>query len=291
MSVAVPITLPPIERAPETPPGIELLPLSPTIGTEVLGIDLRVPLTPQMHAFLDGLLLARKVIFFRDQEITPEQHIAFARHWGELLVTPFGSEQHRDFSEIMLLRNDGTDQRTNLWHSDGCWRPEPELGSVLRGVLVPDVGGDTLFADMHAAYEDLPRWLKQAVDGMDAVFSARGIMGLDDPIERLTGIELKHPPQRHPIVRTHPRTGRKIIYVNPSYTSHIHGMTFQDSQYLLDRLYRQTLRPEFQCRFRWRPNSMAFWDNRACQHYASHDYAGVAPRLMERVTIAGDKPF
>jgi taurine dioxygenase len=290
MSVAIPISLPPIEVLPPIPQGLDIVHLSPTIGTEIHGIDLTEPLNDELQQFLQDLLLARKVIFFRDQDLTAAQHVAFARRWGELEITPFNVEYHPDFKEIFVLRNDGTTQKTNLWHSDGCWRSEPELGSILRARLVPTVGGDTLFADMYAAYEDLPEWLKRAVDGMQAVFSARGLLGLDESIERLTQAEIKHPPQRHPVIRTHPITGRKIIYVNPSYTSHIYGIGFQDSQFLLDRLYKQSERPEFQCRFKWRPNSIAFWDNRACQHYASTDYFGMTERVMERVTIKGDRP-
>jgi taurine dioxygenase len=287
---AIEVTLPPAAKV-AAPPGIELLDLAPTIGTEVLGIDLREPLTPERFAFLDALLLERKAIFFRDQELTREQHIAFARNWGELEVTPF-SKNSAEIEEIATITSDGTDTRTNMWHSDGAWRAEPDLGSVLRAIEVPEVGGDTLFCDMQAAYLDLPDWLKRAVEGQEAVFSARGIYNLDDPIETLTKVELDYPPQRHPVIRTHPLTGRKAIYVDLSYTQHIVGMNYEDSRYILNRLFQQNHRPEFQCRFRWRRNSMAFWDNRSCQHYANADYKGQnIKRMMERVTIRGDRPF
>jgi len=283
--------LPPSEK-PAPPPGIELLDLHPTIGTEVLGIDLREPLTPAMFAFLDALLVERKVIFFRDQDITARNHVEFARHWGELLVTPFSNNSHPEYGEIATINSDGTNARTNSWHSDGAWRAEPDLGSVVRAIAVPDVGGDTLFRDTHAAYVNMPDWLRRAVEGEEAVFSARCVHDLDAPIEELVQVELDHPPARHPIIRTHPVSGRKGIYVDPSYATHIVGMDYADSRYLLERLFAQSNRPEFQCRFKWRNNSIAFWDNRGCQHYASADYVGQNfIRKMERVTIRGDRPY
>jgi taurine dioxygenase len=282
----------PPSHAPAPPRGVELVHLHPTIGTEVHGIDLREPLTPALFAFLDALLVDRKVIFFRDQAITARDHFEFARHWGELLVTPFSNNSHPEFGEIATINSDGTNARTNSWHSDGAWRAEPDLGSVVRAIAVPDVGGDTLFRDTQAAYVNLPGWLRRAVEGEVAVFSARAVHDLDAPIEELVKVELEHPPARHPIIRTHPVSGRKGIYVDPSYAMHIVGMDYADSRYLLERLFEQSNKPEFQIRFKWRNNSIAFWDNRGCQHYASADYAGQDfIRRMERVTIRGERVY
>ena len=285
MAVAVPVTLPPIEAPPEIPAGIELVPLSPTIGTEVLGIDLRTPLTQETYAFLDSLLLARKVIFFRDQDITPQQHLAFARHWGELLVTPFGSEQHAESADIMLLRNDGNDQRTNLWHSDGCWRPEPELGSVLRGVLIPDVGGDTLFADMYLAYELLSDSMKTFLEGLKAVHDGAGPYVGHYKTEVPEG---GYPKTAHPVIAVHPVTGRKVLNVNAAFTTHIVGLRQWESKAILEAIYTLiATTPKLWCRVNWTPNTVALWDNRCTQHHAVWDYYPYS-RYGERIAIVGD---
>jgi len=287
---AMPVTLPKPAERPSPPAGINTIDLSPTIGTEVIGIDLRPSLTPELKDYLSRLWLARKVLFFRDQDITPDQHLAFARHWGELEITR-GGEHHPEHPEVFCLRRDAnTPSVENIWHSDGTWRATPDKGSILRARLTPRVGGDTLFCDAHAAYEDLPEWLKDAIGSLSAVHSYRVSRSPDEAIERLTKFELSAPPQNHPIVRTHPETGEKVLFVNPSYTSHIDGPSPDDSRFLLGRLYDQIQRPEFQCRFRWRVNSMAFWDNRACLHYAAADY-GTEERMVERVTLVGDAPF
>ncbi len=272
------------------PTGIELYHLSPTIGTEVLGIDLREQLTPEMAGFLKALMLERKVIFFRDQDITVEQQMNVCRTWGELEIIEF-LPQHPDHPEVLHIKR-GKDEKgyENVWHSDVTWRECPSFGSMLRAVEVPEVGGDTMFCDMYAAYDGLPSSIKRAVEGMEAVHSVANGLKYTQGTEKMNEMLKKYPMQTHPVIRTHPETGKKGIYVNRAHTSHLKGIAPHWGQQLLDILYRQSDIPEYQCRFRWRPNSIAFWDNRACQHYAVSDYFPQG-REMYRVTIVGDKPF
>ncbi len=285
--------LPPSEK-PAPPPGIELLDLHPTIGTEVLGIDLREALTPEMFAFLDALLVERKVIFFRDQDITARNHVDFARHWGELLVTPFSNNSHAEYGEIATINSDGTNARTNSWHSDGAWRAEPDLGSVVRAIAVPEVGGDTLFRDTHAAYVNMPDWLRRAVEGEEAVFSARCVS--HDPRRADRGADPGRArssagaPSDHP----HPSGLGPQGDLCRSVLCHAHRRHGLCRQPLSARAAVRTVQPARvpRCRFKWRNNSIAFWDNRGCQHYASADYVGQNfIRKMERVTIRGERPF
>ena len=267
-----------------------LRPLSPSIGTEVLGIDLAVALTDDELAHLRQLLLQYKVLFFREQDLTVEQHLAFARGWGELEVIPF-LEHHPDHPEVLTIRRGGGSGRSyeNVWHSDVSWRAEPSLGSILRAHVVPEVGGDTLFADMEAAYDGLSAPMKRYVEGLEAEHSIEVSLGVY--IDRATMHEMldRYPPQRHPVVRTHPETGRRSLYVNRAHTARIVGVSREESRHVLEHLYAQASIPEYQCRFQWRPGSIAFWDNRACQHYAVADYFP-QQRDMDRVTIAGDRP-
>ncbi|MEX2248507.1 MAG: TauD/TfdA family dioxygenase, partial [Parvibaculum sp.] len=183
--------------------------------------------------------------------------------------------------------------RENVWHSDVTWRECPSLGSVLRALEVPAVGGDTLFADMYAAYENLPDWVKEKIDGAVAVHDFahfRNMMRTRGRSEaEIEEMNRKYPMVEHPVVRTHPETGRKGIYVNAAFAQHIVGMDKAESDAMLAYLYAQAAIPEYQCRFNWRKDSIAFWDNRACQHYAVSDY-WPAVRRMERVTIIGDRP-
>jgi taurine dioxygenase len=264
-------------------------PLSPTIGAELHGVGLAAPLDDETLAEVRRALLEYKVIFFRDQDITPEQHVAFARRFGELEVHPF--VPHRDgFPEVMVLKkNERLGGYENVWHSDVTWRLAPSLGSVLLAREVPDVGGDTLFSDMYAAYEGLDDDLRQTLEGRRAVHDFTHTFGRFMSAEELAKKQAEFPPAEHPVVRTHPETGRKGLYVNAAFTSHILGMGREESDALLELLYRQASIPEYQCRFHWRRHSIAFWDNRAVQHYAVSDY-WPQRRLMERVTIVGDTP-
>jgi taurine dioxygenase len=177
----------------------------------------------------------------------------------------------------------------NNWHSDVTWRAEPSLGSILRAIELPEAGGDTLFANMEAAYDGLSPKMQEWICGLTAVHDIARVFAKR---LKVTAEELheKFPPQRHPVVRTHPETGRRSIYVNTGFTSHIEGLSRKESDWLLEHLYSQAARPEYQCRFVWRTNSIAFWDNRASQHYAASDYFPLV-RTMERVPVAGDRPY
>jgi taurine dioxygenase len=267
---------------------IDVQPLSPTIGAELHGVDLsRVDDVTRKE--IREALLAYKVVFFRDQQITTEQHLDFARGFGELEVHPFGQNMEGQ-PEVLVIAHDADNRgRENFWHSDVTWRQEPSLGSVLRAREVPEVGGDTLFADMYEAYEGLSDKMQRFVSDLVAVHDFTATFGRLYDAETLKVMQEKYPPAEHPVVRTHPETGRKGLYVNVAFTSHIAGMLPGESQKLLEQLYQQARIPEYQCRFRWRKDSIAFWDNRSSQHYAASDYHP-ARRVMERVTIVGDQP-
>ena len=265
-------------------------PLSPTVGAEIEGISLAEPMDDETYGEVHRALLEYKVIFFRDQDITPEQHVAFARRFGDLETHPF--VRHRDgHPEVMVLKkSEKMGGYENVWHSDVTWRLEPSLGSVLLAREVPEVGGDTLFCDMVSAYEGLDDELRARVDGLKAIHDFTQTFGRFMSDEELKKKKEEFPPAAHPVVRTHPETGRKGLYVNAAFTSHIVGMEPEESDRLLDLLYRQATVPEYQCRFHWERHSVAFWDNRAVQHYAVSDYYP-SRRLMERVTVIGDRPY
>ncbi len=273
---------------------VTITPQSPTIGAEVGGIDLRNELSGEAIDVLRRALLDWQVLFFRDQDITTEQHLGFARRFGELEVHPFAPEKP-GYPEVLAITHDEVSYGfENLWHSDVTWRLEPSLGSVLRLVECPDLGGDTLFADMYAAYEGLPQRIREKVEGRvarhDFVGFRKRMIGRGATPEQIEEFNETYPNPEHPVIRTHPETGRKAIYVNQAFTQEIVGMDADESAELLEILYRQATFPEYQVRFAWRPNSIAFWDNRACQHYAVSDYYPQV-RRAERVTIIGDAPY
>jgi taurine dioxygenase len=267
--------------------------LSPTIGAIIDGVSLADPIDAALHAELNRALLEWKVIFFRRQRITREQHAAFARLWGPLERHPFVKlhvPQPDDAPEVLRLeKNDVVPGVENVWHSDVSWRAEPSLGSVLRAVELPPVGGDTLWADMGAAYDLLSPRLRERIDGLMAIHDWIDTFGrgMDDATRE--ALRPDFPPMQHPVVRTHPETGRRTLYVNGAFTQSIVGLEPEESDALLARLYAQAMYPEVQCRFRWEPGDVAFWDNRATQHYASSDYFPQR-RVMERITIVGDRP-
>lgn len=271
-------------------PRFTLEPLSPTIGAEIHGPRLDAPMDDETLADVRRALLEYKVIFFRDQDVTPEAHVAFARRFGDLEVHPF--VPHREgFPEVLVLKkNAHLSGYENVWHSDVTWRLAPSLGSVLLAREVPEVGGDTLFCDMYAAYDGLSDEVKARIEGRRAVHDFTHTFGRFLSPEELAKKQQEFPPAEHPVVRTHPETGRKGLYVNAAFTTHVLGMRPDESEALLDLLYRQATVPEYQCRFRWRRHSVAFWDNRAAQHYAASDY-WPSRRVMERVTIVGDAPY
>jgi taurine dioxygenase len=286
------------QAAPRTFQRFAVFPLTPRIGAEIDGVDLRGELPDDTIAEIRQALLTYKVIFFRDQDITQEQHIAFARRFGDLEIHPSTPADQanpevfhlrpvswaRGDSAAPAKRHSGAD----VWHSDVTWRATPSLGSILRGRIIPEVGGDTLWSDMVAAYEGLSPAMKEWVCTLTAVHDGSIFATLKG--QPASEFHKEFPPQEHPVVRTHPETGERALYVNTVFTTHIKGLSKKESDWLLDHLCAQAAVPEYQCRFRWRENSIAFWDNRSCQHYAVGDYAP-AMRHMERVTVVGDKPF
>jgi len=269
---------------------ITVAPLSPTIGAEIGGVRMGPDVPDDQIREIRQALLEWKVVFFRDQDVTVAEHVAFGRHFGELEIHPF-TPNREDHPEVVVIHHDESSKRgENQWHSDVTWRLEPSLGSILRARVVPPVGGDTLFADMFAAYEGLSDQVKEKIDGATAVHSFEQNFGRGMTDEQRERFLEKYPRPRHPVVRTHPESGRKGLYVNAAFTTHIEGMDEEESAKLLRFLYRQASTPEFQCRFRWQENSVAFWDNRAVQHYAAFDYHPHT-RRVERVTVVGDRPY
>ena len=268
--------------------------LSPTIGGEILGIDLSKPLTSEIKDLIYEALLVYKVIFFSDQDLTTEEHLDFSNNFGELEVHPFAPHKE-DFPEVLkITHNKKSRGRENTWHSDVTWREKPSLGSVLRMIEKPDHGGDTLFADMYAAYDDLNDDIKDTLEGAIAVHDFAGfrdrLIKEGKSQEEIEAFNEKYPMPEHPVIRTHPDTKKKVIYVNRAFTQCIKGWKKQDSDSMLQFLYSRASIPEYQCRFKWENNSIAFWDNRACQHYAASDYWPNI-RKVERVTIIGDRPY
>jgi taurine dioxygenase len=273
----------------------ELRPLAPTIGAHITGIDMREPLDADTFGELNRALLEWKVLFFRNQEITPEQHLAFARHWGALEVHPALKEG--SLPELVRFEKGGTEDITpstagyeNSWHTDVSWRAVPSLGSILHCIDGPEIGGDTLWADMYAAYDQLTDDLKSEIDGLTATHSFMASFGRMFPPEQQAAMAAKYPDETHPVVRTHPETGRKLLYVNSIFTQLINGRASDASDALLDELLRYPVIPELQVRWNWAPHDVAFWDNRCTQHYACSDY-WPKRRVMERATIVGTRPY
>ena len=254
--------------------GLTVRPMARTIGAEVSGIDLRQPLTDGQRDGVYQALLDWKVIFFRDQDITREQHLAFARQFGGLEVHPFAPAHDGPPEVLPIAHTPENPGRENLWHSDVTWRLEPSLGSVLRCIKGPQMGGDTLFADMYAAYDALSDRMKTYLDGLTALHDGARIFGPGTPAAS------------HPVIVRHPESGKKLIYVNDAFTAKINDVPPEESDAILRFLYAHCAWPEWSFRFRWRPHSIAFWDNRCAHHYAVPDY-WPAVRSGYRVQIDG----
>lgn len=266
-------------------------PLHPTIGAEISMIDLREPLQESTYQALRRLLVKHRVLFFRDQDVTHLQLKEFARHFGSIEQPQLSDAVEQMLGVEHVYSGPGYPSiNTNCWHTDWSGMAEPSMGLILKATEVPEIGGDTLFADMIAAYDGLSDDLKVHIADMVAVHDMRGYLATieDLPDDQHGGSEF--PPQEHPVVRTHPESGEKILYVNSLFTIAIKSLPKEESRALLKLLCKQAAIPEHQIRFQWRKNSIAFIDNRSCQHYASRDYGPVVRRL-ERIVIAGDKPF
>ena len=249
-----------------------------------------------------SLLLRYKVLFFRDQDISRTEHVAFARYFGELEDHPVaGSDpEHPGLVRIYKTPDAPNDRYENAWHSDATWREKPPFGCVLRCVECPEVGGDTTWANMALAYEKLPEPVKSQINGLRARHSIEAIFGAAMPIEKRLALKSQFPDAEHPVVRTHPETKEKILFVNVFTTHFTNFHTATNVRYgqdftaggaqLLQYLISQAQIPEYQVRWRWQPNSIAFWDNRATQHYAVMDYPP-CHRKMERAGIKGDATY
>jgi len=261
--------------------------LTPLIGAEILDVDLSQP-TAELAALVRSALAEHSVVFFRDQRLTRDQHKAFAALFGKLHVHPITSKQVPGHPEIIPIEADANSTRVagEVWHSDASADAEPPLGSILYMKEVPPHGGgDTLFASTAAAYDALSAPMKALLDGLTAVHDGerlRDTIELRTPERRLMASE-------HPVVRVHPWSGRRCLYVNRVYTSHIVQLTRAESDALLTYLYQHMEQPVFQCRFKWRPNSIAFWDNRCTLHHAVWDYHPER-RYADRVTVCGERP-
>jgi taurine dioxygenase len=270
---------------------LEVVPTGPVVGAEIRGIDLSAPLAEAEVAAIRDTLFDRGVVFFRDQMITPEQHIAFAERFAPININRFFNKAP-GYEKIAEVRKE-PDQTRNIgggWHTDHSYDQIPALGSILLARELPDAGGDTLFASMYAAWDALSEGLKRTLLGMRAVHSSRHVFGRRDREEqqdgRLGNPDLATQDAIHPVGIRHPGSGRVALYVNPAFTLRFEGWTDEESKPLLDHLYRHAARPEFQTRFQWQPGSIAFWDNRATWHYAANDYHGER-RLMHRITLEG----
>ena len=267
----------------------DALPLSPTIGAEISGIDLADDLPEAVIDEVRQALFDYKVIFFRGQPLTPEQHTRFAHRFGPLEEHPFLPSNTGEPELVRFEKGPQLSGYENAWHHDVTWREIPSMGAILHAVQVPGTGGDTLFSDMYAAYDGLDDDTKSQIEGRYAVHDFMATFGgLMDEEERKQ-MRGRYPAQRHPIVCTHPGTGKRYLYVNRPFVSHLEGFEAADGHALLDRLCRQADYPEHQCRFHWTPDTVAFWDNRAVQHYATSDYSPAA-RIMERASIVGTRP-
>jgi len=272
--------------------GVTVTRVGVNLGAEVTGVDLRRPLSDeQFHAIHDALV-ENEMIIFRDQEITSEQLMEFGRRFGPLTVHPFAPNEGRNAPELIKFRNDETTPPfgTDVWHSDETFRAEPPMATILCAKEVPAVGGDTMFASMTAAFDGLSERMQQFISGLEAIHDMKPFRPLfgdsEEDRRKLQRFELMYPPQVHPVVRIHPVSGRKVLFVNPQFTIAIKDMDERESRALLDTLFHQALIPEYQFRHRWAPHTIAMWDNRSTQHYAVHDYYPQR-RYMERVTIKG----
>jgi len=275
---------------------LTITPISPAIGALISGIDIAQPLTATHRDAIEQALLAHHVIFFRDQPITPQQQARFAAQFGDLHIHPIYPNVPEQ-PEVLILDTAVTDVRDNaIWHTDVTFLPTPAMGAVLSAKVIPPFGGDTLWASGIAAYDALSAPLKQLLEGLTAThdftrsFPLERFGSTPEDLARWEQTRRKNPPLSHPVVRTHPASGRKSLFVSDGFTTRINELEAGESEAILKFLFAHTTRPEFFVRWRWQENDVAFWDNRSTQHYAVDDYRP-ARRVMQRATILGDAPF
>ncbi len=279
---------------PITDAAFEIESMQPTIGAEIRGLDLSQKISAGTFQAFESALIEHKVIYLREQNLTTAQQVAIGRMFGELEVHPFRPEG--EFPEIIVMDNhkDNPVLSTDVWHSDTTFRQCPTKYSILRCLQIPKLGGDTLWCDMCAAYDGLSETMRARIDDLQAVHDFKNFRALygksEEDQKKLRRMEELCPNPSHPVVRTHPVSGRKALFVNEQFTLRIVGMNRDESDAMLGLLYKQVQVPEYQFRLRWKPDTIAFWDNRSTQHYAANDYYPNR-RHMERVAVIGDKPF
>jgi taurine dioxygenase len=267
----------------------DLTPLGSTLGAELSGVDLGQDLPEEVFAEIHQALLDYKVIFLRDQPVDAAAQVAFARRFGELELHPF-IPPNGEYPELCRFEKSAdVAGYENLWHHDVTWREKPSKLAILHAVDVPPTGGDTLFSDMHAAYNGLDEAWKARIEDMVMVHDYMRAFGAGVPDEKKAEIRAKFPQPEHPAAGTHAETGRRYLYVNRVFVDHIKGMTREASLPIIEHLARQAEYPEHQCRFHWTKDAIAIWDNRAVQHYAASDYWPDV-RIMERASVIGEKP-
>lgn len=272
---------------------VRVRPLNGFIGAEIEGVDLRRPLSPEQFRIVHDAFVHYEVIVMRDQDITVDEQMAFGALFGELSIHPF-SPNLPDKPEVIILdySADNPPALTDIWHADETFREAPPMATILRAKVVPEVGGDTLFSSMSAAYRGLSERMKQHIHRLEALHDFkpwRPLFGERDRA-RLRQLEDQFPNPWHPVVRVHPVSGRRVLYVNRQFCVRLKGLKPDESDTLLEYLYRQATIPEYQLRVKWQPNTLVMWDNRSVLHYAAHDYYP-ARRVMERVTVKGDRPI
>ena len=267
-------------------------PTSGSMGVEIHNVDLSKELSDSLFSEIRETFIAHGLIFFRDQELTPDDHLRFAKRWGEININRFFVKVE-GYDQIAEVRKDA-DQKINIggaWHTDHSYDQVPAMGSILLAKETPKIGGDTLFANMYRAYETLSDGMKKTLESMKACHSSRHVFGAhtgysEASNQRIGNPELATQDAIHPVIITHPESKRKALYVNPEFTVNFEGWTVEESKPLLDYLTEHTTQQENTTRFQWEPGSIAFWDNRCTWHFALNDYPGET-RLMHRITVEG----
>ena len=273
---------------------VEVVRVAGALGAEICGVDLREPLSTEQLAEIRRAWLEHLVVFFRDQPLTPSQYLAFARRIGEPIEYPFvkGLAEHPEIIEVRKLEHE-THNFGGIWHSDTVYLERPPMASMLLAREIPPFGGDTLFANMYVAYDTLSDGLRATLGPLVGVNSSAKADVSRTREDRIKSDGRDAEPRtylsEHPVVRTHPETGRKALYVNIAHTQRFAGWTEDESRPLLEYLYQHQVRPEHTCRFVWQPDSIALWDNRCALHNPVNDYHGYR-RGMHRITLAGDRP-